>query len=87
MAHKRSPEAQKQREMKYAQRRAYTKLVFDTAHQDYLQGETVDLCSRDRAYEFLGQQFPMVLPGIIECDPGDVLVDSRGSGTFQQIRK
>ena len=84
---KRSKEREEYREMRHAQRKAYTKLVFDTAHQDILQGETVDLCSRDRAYEFLGQQFPMVLPDIITCEVGEVLIDGRGDGSYQRIRK
>ena len=80
---KRSPEAQRFRDLKYAQKRDYTKLVFDLSYQDYLQGETINQCTYQAAYEFLGQKYLVVLPEIVKCERGEVLIDSRGTGSFQ----
>jgi hypothetical protein len=87
MVHKRSVQAQEIRDLRYAQRRDYTKLVFDLSYQDILQGETINRCTFEAACEFLGHKYPMVLPGIISCERGEVLIDSRGTGSYQKPRQ
>jgi hypothetical protein len=87
MVHKRSLEAQQLHDLKYAQKRDYTKLVFDTSYQDILVGETINRCSYQAAYEFLGAKYQMVLPQVVNCERGEVLIDARGNGSYQQPRK
>ena len=86
MPHKRSIEAQQFREMKYAQRRDYNKLVFEHAYQDFLQAEVVSKLTYDGACEMLGRKYLMVLPEIINVEKGEVLIDSRGNGSYQRKR-
>ena len=76
-------ESKEQRDLRYAQRRDYTKLVFDTSYQDYLQAETINRCTFAAACDILGAKYQMVLPGIIKCELGEVLINSRGTGSYQ----
>ena len=78
--HSRSQEASLRRE----QRRDARTFISNMAFHDFERGETVCLVDYDAVYSFLGMKYPFVLPSVKEeIERGEVLTDTRGTGTWQ----
>jgi hypothetical protein len=76
--HKRTPEATKKRSAK----RILRSIVLARSFHDVERGETVCLLSR---VELLGLAGPVVqVCDVPDVERGEVLVDSRGQGSFQR---
>jgi hypothetical protein len=55
-----------------------------TAFQDKLTHEIVNVVPSEFIVESLQSTFEYVLPGVVSVERGEVLVDSRGQGSFQR---
>ena len=75
MRHKRSESSQ--------QRRFIKRLVLQCAFQDRQRSETVNILSREAIAASASQAFDYVLPGLTNYERGEVLADSRGTGSLQ----
>jgi hypothetical protein len=76
MRHKRSEASQ--------QRRFIKRLVLQCAFQDRQRSETVNILSRETIAASASQAFDCVLPGLTNYERGEVLADSRGTGSLQR---
>ena len=76
MVHKHSIEAE--------QRRSAKRLALTSAFQDTIKQESVNLLTSTQLSDLISQQFEYVLPGAVDVVRGEVLLDSRGQGTFQE---
>jgi hypothetical protein len=65
------------------QRRFIKRLVLQCAFQDRQRSETVNILSRDAIAASASQAFDYVLSGLTNYELGEVLVDSRGTGSLQ----
>jgi hypothetical protein len=75
MRHKRSETSQ--------QRRFIKRLAMQCAFQDRQRSETVNILSRETIAASASQVFDYVLPGLANYERGEVLADSRGTGSLQ----
>jgi hypothetical protein len=75
MRHKRSDLSQ--------QRRFIKRLIMQCAFQDRQRSETVNIISREDIAASASQAFDYVLPGLTNYEQGEVLADSRGTGSLQ----
>lgn len=75
MRHKRSEKSQ--------QRRYIRQLVMECAFQDRQRSETVNILSREFIDASASQRFDCVLSGLANYEGGEVLADSRGTGSLQ----
>jgi hypothetical protein len=75
MRHKRSEVSQ--------QRRFIKRLVTQCAFQDRQRSETVNILSREAIASSASQAFDYVLSGLADYERGEVLADSRGTGSLQ----
>ena len=75
MRHKRSEASQ--------QRRFIKRLVLQCAFQDPQRSETVNILSSEAIASPASQAFDYVLPRLTNCEVGEVLADSRGTGSLQ----
>jgi hypothetical protein len=75
MRHKRSDLSQ--------QRRFIKRLIMQCAFQDRQRSETVNILSREAIATSAGQAFDYVLSGLTNYELGEVLADSRGTGSLQ----
>jgi hypothetical protein len=75
MRHKRSETSQ--------QRRFIKRLVMQGAFQDRQRSETVNILSREAIAASASQAFDYVLSGLVNYERGEVLADSRGTGSLQ----
>jgi hypothetical protein len=67
------------------QRRLAKRLLLRNAFQDNILRETVNLLSADQLATLMSDQLDYVLPHVLRCERGEVLLDSRGTGSFQRI--
>lgn len=84
MPNRRSKTKILERQMKYQQRLDAKNYVLQNSFCDKTLAETVCVTSREDVLTFLGSKYMMVFPHIVCTEPGEVLIDSRGSGTFQR---
>lgn len=87
--HRRSPKARRRRDLKRyeaEQRSAAKKEVLETSRRDPERAETICMAGFNDVANALKKKFEYVNPDAIQDEPGDVLIDSRGTGTFQQIQ-
>lgn len=75
MRHKRSELSQQKRFIK--------RLVTECAFQDRQRSETVNILSRGEIAASASQAFDYVLPGLANYELGEVLSDSKGTGSLQ----
>jgi hypothetical protein len=75
MRHKRSETSQ--------QRRFIKRLVLQCAFQDRQRSETVNILSREAIAASASQAFEYVIPELTNYELGEVLADSRGTGSLQ----
>ena len=75
MRHKRSQTSQ--------QRRFIKRLILQCAFQDRQLSETVNILSFEAIAASANQAFDCFLPGLVNYEVGEVLADSRGTGSFQ----
>lgn len=75
MRHKRSEVSQ--------QRRFIKRLVLQCAFQDRQRSETVNILSGEAIAASASQAFDCVLSGLANYVKGEVLADSRGTGSLQ----
>lgn len=79
MVHKHSEEAN--------QRRLARKIVLSGAFIDPLKQETVNIMMSEQVSALLSQNFEYVLPQAASyVERGEVLLDSRGEGSFQRLQ-
>ena len=86
MAHLRSPEKIKERKNRYfyfIQREAVKQHLLNTSFNDPLRGEKVCVLTSNDIHEFLTQVFGEPVQYRMEILRGEVLVDSRGTGSLQ----
>jgi regulator of extracellular matrix RemA (YlzA/DUF370 family) len=74
MPHKRSPEK--------SQLRRIQRIIFDHAFNDRLRHETICRLTRSEVLSLLNE--PVLLSSVPEVERGEVLIDSRGTGTYQR---
>ena len=55
----------------------------NTAFHDILLAESVSRVTYDHVIEYLGQKFEYVIPSAAMVERGEVLLDSRGRGSYQ----
>jgi hypothetical protein len=65
------------------QRRFIKRLVLECAFQDRQRSETVSILSRDAIFASASQAFDYVLLELTNYEVGEVLADSRGTGSLQ----
>jgi len=66
------------------QRRAVRKYVLDTSFRDRNQAESICTVTYEAVLTYLQQQYPFVFPHVANVTRGEVLLDSRGNGSFQK---
>ena len=74
MVHKRSLEK--------SQLRRIERIIFNHAFNDQLRHETICRLTRSEVLELLNE--PVLLSSVPDVEKGEVLIDSRGTGTFQR---
>jgi hypothetical protein len=75
MVHKRSLEK--------SQLRRIERIIFNHAFKDQLRHETICRLTRSEVLELLNE--PVLLSSVPDVERGEVLIDSRGTGTFQRM--
>ena len=75
------------RSPKGLQRQAARLFVITHSRRDRIQAENINLLTREQIVEELSKQFEGVLPGVVKFERGEVLMDSRGRGSLQQLPK
>ncbi len=78
MPHRRSLEARQRRDAK--------RLAMQSSFRDPEQAETVCIINTQTIYNLLQQKYGFVNMDAINIERGEVLIDSRGRGTFQNIQ-
>lgn len=76
--HRRSLEARQRRDAK--------RLAMQSSFRDPEQAETVCIINTQTICEALQQKYGFVNMNTIDIERGEVLIDSRGRGTFQNIQ-
>ena len=76
MPHKRSPEKRQLRRIR--------RIIFTHAFRDRVSYETICTLSRSEVLGLLNE--PVLVASVPDVERGEVLTDSRGTGTFQRIR-
>ncbi len=74
MVHKRSKDKLLQRQIR--------RIIYSQSYSDRLISETVSQISREDVMAFLDQ--PVCVSDVPDVENGEVLVDSRGTGSFQR---
>jgi hypothetical protein len=75
MPHKRSLEK--------SQLRRVRRIIFNHAFSDSIRHETVCRLSRSEVLGLLNE--PVLLSSVPDVEKGEVLIDSKGTGTFQRM--
>ena len=75
MPHKRSLEK--------SQLRRVRRIIFNHAFSDRVRHETICRLTRSEVLELLNE--PVLLSPVPDVEKGEVLIDSRGTGTFQRM--
>jgi hypothetical protein len=75
MPHKRSPEK--------SQLRRIRRIIFNHAFHDRVRSETVCRLSRLEVLGLLNE--PVLVASVPDVERGEVLIDSRGTGSFQKV--
>ena len=87
MPHKRSLEAEQRRNQRSLEKQEAKKLVLKSAFLDRERGETVNLLSSAQVNTLLLETFQGSLLTVdSRYEKGEVLTDSRGSGSLQRVR-
>ena len=66
------------------QRRAAKRIALTNAFDDDIRSEIVNITTSEQLSVLLKASFEYVLPGAITIERGEVLLDSRGEGSFQE---
>lgn len=75
------------RSEKAKQRRTARKLVIQSSYRDHERAETVCLLDGARLADLLSREFDGVHQDVVDVTRGEVIVDSRGEGSFQKMIK
>jgi len=59
--------------------------ILDTSFHDPEMAETISLCNKSAVVKFLEKIYPNKPPPHIDILKGEVLIDSRGRGSFQKV--
>lgn len=65
------------------QRRFAKAVVANTCRHDRIRAERVCMLDKTQVFDALSRRFNSVIVGADSFDRGEVIVDSRGKGTFQ----
>lgn len=57
--------------------------VQNTCRHDQVRAEQICMLTQEQVEKLVQQKFEVLMPGSVDCEPGLVTVDSRGTGSFQ----
>ena len=78
----------RQKQARKEQRRAARKFILLNSFNDVILAEKVSRTDHRTVLTYLGTKYDMVFPEVaMSVERGEVLVDSRGNGTFQKVIK
>ena len=82
------PHPRGNRSVKAKQRRDARKFILENSFNDVILAEKVSRTDHSTVLTYLGTKYDMVFPEVaMSVERGEVLVDSRGNGTFQKVTK
>lgn len=90
MPHRRSENKYRSKQEEFIRRKqeyAKRRLVRPDSYRDRDIAETICLADADKILEMLRKEFEGVFTDIAEVEKGEVIVDSRGEGSFQRLVK
>jgi len=69
---------------KRSQKSTAKRFILDTSFHDKNNAETISLVTKSMIVQHLDELYPDMPPPRIDMVRGEVLIDSRGEGSFQQ---
>lgn len=72
-----------QRSLRSQQRRSAKRFILDNSFHDRIMAESISTVTHKAVLTYLGKIYEMVPMFLVNVERGEVLVDSRGRGTFQ----
>jgi len=72
------------RSLRSKQRRDAKRFIINTSYHDEVLAETAVRVTCRAVLTYLGQIYDFVFPGVVDVEQGEIIIDSRGSGTYQR---
>jgi hypothetical protein len=68
----------------FRQQQSHAKrFIQNTCRHDQIRAEQICMLTQEQVEKVVQLKFDVLMPGAVDCEPGQVTVDSRGTGSFQ----